>query len=118
MIKKIKAYRLVSLLSLASLAFAAGGFFWALGVLGDTFGGATSGPLILHFNDMQGITSIGSFGNILWMGVLGVAIVVINFFIALDLEARDNVLGKIVAVMTLAMAILLFLAFTAIIKVN
>jgi len=101
-------------LSLASFAFAAGGFFWALGALG----GSAAGPLILHFNDMQGITSIGSFANLLWMGVLGVAIVIINFFIALDLEARDNVLGKIVAVMTLSMAILLFLAFAAIIKVN
>ncbi len=114
MIEKIKKYRLVGLLSLVSLAFAAGGFFWALGALG----GETSGPLILHFNDMAGITSIGSFGSLLWMGILGIAIIVINFFIALDLEARDNVLGKIVAVMTLVMAILLFLAFTAIIKVN
>jgi hypothetical protein len=114
MIEKIKKYRLVSLLSLASLAFAAGGFFWAL----DALGGEASGPLILHFNDMQGITSIGSFSNLLWMGVLGIAIIIINFFIALDLEARDNVLGKIVAVMTLVMAILLFLAFAAIIKVN
>ena len=114
MIGKIARYRLVSLLSLASIAFVSGGFFWALAALN----GVSSGPLILHFNDMQGITSIGSFGNILWMGVLGVAIVVINFFIALDLEARDNVLGKIVAVLTLVMAILLFLAFTAIIKVN
>ncbi|MGD1003343.1 MAG: hypothetical protein ABR884_02090 [Minisyncoccia bacterium] len=114
MIKKISKHRLVSLLSLASLAFAAGGFFWALGALG----GAASGPFILHFNDLQGITSIGSFGNILWMGVLGIAIVVMNFFIALDLETRDNVLGKIVAAMTLVMAILLFLAFAAIIKIN
>jgi hypothetical protein len=114
MIGKIKKYRLVSVLSLASLAFAAGGFFWALGALG----GATSGQLILHFNDMQGITSLGSFGDLLWMGVLGVAIVVIDFFIALALEARDSALGKIVAAMTLVMAILLFLAFAAIIKVN
>ncbi len=114
MIKKIEKYRLVSSLSLASLAFAAGGFFWALGALG----GAASGPLVLHFNDLQGITSIGSFGDVLWMGILGIAIIVINFFIALDLEARDNVLGKIVATITLIMAILLFLAFAAIIKVN
>lgn len=104
----------MSLLSLASFVLSAGGFFWALGALG----GAASGPLILHFNDMAGITSIGSFGDILWMGVLGIAIVVINFFIALNLEARDNVLGKIVAAMTLVMAILLFLAFAAIIRIN
>lgn len=114
MIKNISKYRLVSLLSLASFAFAAGGFFWALGALG----GASSGPFILHFNDMQGITSIGGFGDLLLMGVIGMAIVIVNFFVALALEARDAVLGKLVAAMTLAMVILLFLAFVAIIKVN
>ena len=67
---------------------------------------------------MQGITAIGDFNSLLLIGILGLVIVVINFFIALDLEARDNVLGKIVAAMTLVMAILLFLAFAAIIKVN
>ena len=114
MIDKIKKYRLVSLFSLASLAFAAGGFFWAFGALQ----GATSNLLILHFNDMAGITNIGSFGDIVMMGILGIAMVIVNFFVALGLEERDNVLGKIVAVVTLVMAILLFLAFAAIIKVN
>jgi ABC-type glycerol-3-phosphate transport system permease component len=114
MIEKIKKYRLVALLSLASLAFAAGGFFWALGALGS----AASGPLILHFNDMSGITSIGNFSDLLAMGMLGIIIVIINFFIAIELEARDKVLGKAVAVMTLIVAVLLFLAFAAIIKVN
>ncbi len=114
MIEKIKKYRLVSLLSLASLSFAAGGFFWAVAALG----GNSSGPFIVHFNDMAGITSIGSFGTIVVMGILGIAIVVINFFVAIELEARDAVLGTIVAVMTLIIAILLFLAFAAIIKVN
>ncbi len=114
MIKKIKKYRLVSLLSLASLAFTAGGFFWAIG----TLSGASSGPLILHFNDIDGITAIGSFSGMLLMGILGIAIIMINFFVALELEERDGVLGKIVAAMTLAMAILLFFAFAAIINVN
>jgi hypothetical protein len=114
MIAKIKKYRLVSLLSLTSLAFAAGGFFWVLGALSQ----ATAGPFILHFNDMAGITSIGSFTDLLWMGILGMVIVVIDFFVALDLEARDKVLGKIVAGMTLIMAVLLFLSFAAIINVN
>jgi len=114
MIRKIKKYRLVSLLSLASFLFTAAGFLWALCALR----GASSGPLILHFNDMAGITSIGSFTGLLLMGILGVAIVIVNFFVALDLEERDRVLGKIVAVTTLVMAILLFIAFAAIIKVN
>jgi hypothetical protein len=114
MIKKISGHRLVSLLSLVSLLFVAGGFFWAIGSLS----GGAPGPLILHFNDMQGITAIGDFNGLLLMGILGLIVVVINFFIALDLEVRDNVLGKIVATMTLVMAILLFLACASIIKVN
>lgn len=114
MMKNISKYRLISLLSLASLAFVAGGFFWAL----DALTNVGSGPLILHFNDMQGITSIGTIGSIVLMGILGVAIVSMNFFVALEMEARDRALGKIVAAMTLVMAILLFLAFAAIIKVN
>ena len=113
MIDKIKKYRVVSLSLLASFALTAGGFFWALCALGGTHG-----PVVLHFNDMQGITSIGTLGDLLWMGAIGMAIVVINFFIALDLEARNRVLGKIVAALTLAMAVLLFLAFAAIINVN
>ena len=114
MIGKIKKYRLVSLLFLASFAFAAGGFFWALDVLRR----AASGPIILHFNDMHGITHIGTFGDVVLMGIVGIAIVLVDFFIALDLEERDNVLGKIVAVLTLVMAVLLFLTFAAIINVN
>lgn len=114
MIKKIVAYRVTSLVFLAALAFAAGGLFWAWDVLGD----ASGGPLILHFSDMGGITATGSFTDLLLMGVLGIAVVIMNFFIAIGLEERDRVLGKVVAALTLVMAILLFLAFAAIIKVN
>ena len=44
--------------------------------------------------------------------------VVDNFFVALELEARDKVLGKVTAGLTLVMAILLFLGFVAILSVN
>jgi hypothetical protein len=114
MIKKIIKYRVVSLLSLASFLFVAGGFFWSYATLMNN----VTGPLILHFNDMDGITSVGNFSNILFMGILGTFIVIMNFFIALELEARDRVLGKIIAMATLLMAILLFLGFAAILNVN
>ena len=104
----------MSLLSLASFAFVTGGFFWALAALQ----GVNASLLILHFNDIAGITNIGSFSNIIMIGILGIIIVIIDFFVALELEERDTVLGKIIAVVTLIMAILLFLAFAAIIKVN
>ena len=114
MIKKVMKYRLVGLLSLGSVALTAGGFFWMIVALG----GVSSGPFILHFNDMQGITSLGNFWGIVWMGIIGIVIVTVNLFVALVLEERDGVLGKIVAVATFIMAVLLFLAFAAIIKVN
>jgi hypothetical protein len=114
MIKKIIKYRLVSLLSLASLAFVLGGSIWAYASL------LNSGvaPFILHFNDIDGITRVGGIENLVLMGILGVFMVVIDFFVALELEARDKVLGKIVASVTLVMAILLFLGFVAILNVN
>jgi hypothetical protein len=114
MIKKIATYRFVSLMSLASFLFVAGGFFWAYAALRNV----GPQPLILHFNDLDGITSVGSFTDLLLMGILGTAIVIINFFLALELEARDRVLGKIVVSMTLIIAILLFLGFAAILNVN
>lgn len=114
MIKKIAQYRFVSVTSLAALAFVVGGFFWAYGALRNV----GREPLILHFNDLGGITAVGGFSNILLMGILGALMVVINFFVALALEERDGVLGKIMASMTLVIAILLFMGFVAILNVN
>ena len=105
---------MVSLVFLASFALAAGGFFWALAALNASSGNG----VILHFSDLTGITAVGDFNTLIAMGILGIAIVVVNFFVALSLEERDGVLGKIVAAVTLVMAVLLFIAFAAIIKVN
>lgn len=113
MIKKIARYRLVSLLSLAGFLFAAGGFVWALAELAGA-----RGPFILHFSDMNGITSVGGLSAVAMMGVLGIVIILIDFFVAIELEERDSVLGKIVAAMALLLGVLLFLAFAAIIRVN
>jgi hypothetical protein len=119
MTKKIMRYRSMSIISLASLLLVAGGFFWAYGALsaGNAWNGA-AGPFILHFNNIQGITAVGGFGNLIAMGILGLLMVILNFFVATALEERDGVLGKIVAGATLVMAILLFLAFAAILNVN
>jgi hypothetical protein len=114
MVKNILKYRLVSLLSLASLLLVLGGAIWSWSALA----GSGSSPFILHFNDIDGITNVGGLGNLVMMGILAIFIVILNFFVALELEARDKVLGKIVASVTLAMAILLFIGFVAILNVN
>jgi len=114
MIKKILNHKTIAITSLVSLVLVIGGFFWllfALRALGI-------GPFILNFNDIQGITRTGGIGDVVTMGILAVLIVLINFFLAMELADRDRVLGKMVAGITLAGAILLFIAFVAILNAN
>jgi hypothetical protein len=114
MVKKIFRHKAVAVTSLIALAVALGGSLWlffALRSLG-------AGPFILNFNDIQGITRIGGIGDVVTMGVVAVLIVIINFFLALELDERDRVLGKLVAGITLAGVVLLFIGFVAILNAN
>jgi len=111
--KKILKYKLVSSLFAVSFLLALGGTAWVYAALRGA-----GGPLILHFNDISGITQIGSFDELVWVGVTGILIVILNFFIALELEARDWFWGKLLASGTLLLAILLFIGLAAIISVN
>lgn len=114
--KKISRAKAVSVALVAALGFALGGWLWAYSSLRGAAAAGT--PLILHFNDISGITAVGGMASITFMGILGVAVVLLNSAIALALEERDRFLGKLAAAMTLAFAALLFLAFAAIINVN
>jgi hypothetical protein len=115
--KKILNQRSIIAMSAAALAFVLGGFIWALAELGSR-GLQGGGPLILHFNDIVGITEIGMRGTFAFAGIFAAFAVVINFMIALELDARDRVLGKMIAALTLAAAVLLFIGCAAIINVN
>ena len=114
MIKKIMHARVVSAVFLGALAFVVGGWVWAYVVLR----GVTNAPLILHFDDLSGITAVGTLANIMFVGFIGTAVVLMNFFIAVEFEARDRFLGKLTAAITFIFAVLLFIAFTAIVNVN
>ncbi len=114
MFAKLKKYKGVSITSLVALAFAMGGALWAYFALHRI--GAT--PIILHFDDLSGITAVGGLGDLMLAGGAGIAIVIVNFFLALALEERDRFLGKLTAALTLLFAILLFIGFVAIMNVN
>ena len=114
MIKKLLNHRAVSALSLLALVFVLGGFFNTY----FSLRGMGAGPFILHFDDIQGITQVGSISLILAVGILGIIMIVLNFFIALELEERNRALGKIIAGMTLTLGVLLFIAFIVILNVN
>lgn len=113
MLRKALKSRLVSISSCASLVFVSAATIWAYIATKDI-----SGPIVVHFNNVSGINQIGTFLDMVLVGVTGLVVIVINFFLALELEERDWFLGKIVAIATLFLSILIFIAFAAIISVN
>ena len=121
---KVRLARAVSILSAGAFMLSLGGGLWAYFALrgAATAPGAMQGAggtqVILHWNDLSGITSAGGLGAVVFMAIFGVAASLLNFAIALELDARDRFLGKLVAAATFAFAVLLFIAFAAIISVN
>lgn len=113
MIRNIKKYKWVSAMIGAALALVLIGFIRAVA---SSTGHRTA--LILHFNDLQGITASGGVGTFIFMGIFGVAAILVNAALSFELEARHSFFGKITAAGALTFAILLFIAYAAIISVN
>jgi hypothetical protein len=115
MFKKILSHKFVALLSLVSCLLSLGGFIWAYFALRNA---ASTAPLILHFNDIRGITQVGGLGLVVFVGVFGIVVAIANTFIVFAFDERDVVFGKLIAVVTLVFSVLLFVGFASIISVN
>ncbi|MDP2598732.1 MAG: hypothetical protein Q8P49_02790 [Candidatus Liptonbacteria bacterium] len=113
MLTKIKRQRGLNAVFIISATIISGAMSWAYAALKNA-----RGTLILHFNNVDGIDQIGGVGELERIGITGLVVVVLNFFIATELEARDGFLGKLLAGATLFFAALLFIGFAAIISVN
>ena len=114
MIEKIIKHRIVSGVCFAAFFVVCAGFLMAYLGLREI----GSGPLVIHFNDMSGITKVGDIWDIILIGIWGIVITSINFFIAIELEERERFLGKVVAGASLVFAVLLFISFAAILNIN
>jgi len=114
MLEKFVKKNVITILFSAAAAFILGGFIWAAIALRA----AGNQPLILHFDDIHGITSVGSFGVFIFIAVLGLLVVLMNFFIAREFESRSWFLGKFLAALTFLFGFLLFISFAAIINAN
>jgi hypothetical protein len=114
MFKKITKHRMVSMFGIPAIVIALAGFGWSY----FSLRGIPNGAFILHFNDVSGITRVGGTEIFSFMGIFGVLVTVMNFIIALEFDARDRFFGKYLAFATLVFAVLLFIAFWAIISVN
>lgn len=101
----------------ASAAFIVGGAAWAFAALS-----AIGQPLIIRFNghagSTYGIDQVGGMRDIWGLAFLSFAILVVNTVLAVTLDRRDTFLGKLLAFGALVYGVLIFLAFTAIIRVN
>ena len=113
MLHKITGQKLVSILCGVALAFVIGGWTWFM-----VAARGVTGPLVLHFNSMVGVTQVGNSATIFGVGLLAVLVVGLNSIIAVELAARDRFLGIFTAGMNLTFAVLLFIAAAAIISVN
>jgi hypothetical protein len=132
-VKKFLKQNFVAVCGAAAAAFVLAGFAWAYFALRAAAAGSPTGmgtPLILHFNDVNGITSVGGLGAIVFMGLFGLLVVGMDFAIAREFEkrgeggiegavaARTRFFARFLAATTLLFAILLFISFAAIINVN
>ncbi|MBU6501122.1 MAG: hypothetical protein KGJ89_04530 [Patescibacteria group bacterium] len=113
MIKKFLKFRAVSLVCAAGLVLVLSGFFWAYISLRQV-----GWPIVVHFNNLAGINQIGGISELLYVGITGTVVVLVNSFISLELEERDGFWGKLLASATLLFGILIFIYFAAIISVN
>jgi hypothetical protein len=75
-------------------------------------------PLILHISTYTGINQIGRVKELLALGATGLVLVLTNGLLAFALDPREPALSKLVALITLFLALLLFIGFMATISVN
>ncbi|OGY99933.1 MAG: hypothetical protein A3B13_01975 [Candidatus Liptonbacteria bacterium RIFCSPLOWO2_01_FULL_45_15] len=111
--KKILEHKIVSLVFLFGFILVIGGWLKAYIALREV-----SQPLILHFNNAVGINQIGNLGDLAAVGIFGLVALVLDFFVSIELDERDQFLGKMTAAAGLFLAILIFIGFSAIISVN
>lgn len=75
-------------------------------------------PLVIHFDDINGVTKMGNFTDIISIAATGIIVTVLNFFISIEVEKKDKFLARIISVVSILFAVLLFIAFTAILTMN
>lgn len=113
MFHQLSKHKLISGLLAASALFVVGGFAWALISLGRI-----NGPFIAHFDDLFGIAPAAGRGTVIFAGIFSMVAVFVNGCLAIEFEERNALFGKLTAILTLVFAILLFIAFAAILSVN
>lgn len=113
MFKNIVKFKFINLAYLVSLFLASGGWIWSYAALGGN-----GELLVIRFNNLVGISQIGSFSDLSAVGAISLIVIVINFFISRELAKNEEFLSKLLAFATVLFSALIFIGFAAIISVN
>ena len=109
----LRRYRIVTAAGAASVLLVLIAWGWAYNALRGI-----SQPLIIHFTKATGITQIGHFSFLSGVAVASLVGICVNIALAYALEERNRAIGKFFAGATVFLAVLIFIAFAAIISVN
>ena len=112
--KKFKENKIIYILNLVAIGISLISFFMVL----LNLIGMVNRPIVMHFDDINGITQMGAFNDIIFITITGIIVTIINFFIALEIRKKDVFLAKIISIASILFAVLLFIAFTAILTMN
>ena len=113
MLKKLFKYKIPNFTFLLGLALVLSGWLWAFFALGTI-----TTPLIILFDSTTGINQVGYVGDLVKVGVFGMMVILVNFFISIELEERMPFWGRLTSFMTVFLGILIFIYFAAIVSVN
>lgn len=111
--KRFHSHPVITALFIGSLAVAAGTALWAHLVFRNI-----AGPIVVHFNGREGITRIGTVADLDRMLAFEVALIAANALVAFGLPDKEALVRATVAGATIAMSLLIFIGFAAIISVN
>lgn len=113
MLERIREHRLVAVTAGASVLLVIAGWLWTYFALRTV-----AAPLILRFDRDRGITHTGSLAELSLSVAFGLGIILVDAFLAVELDGRDWFWGKFLAFMAAAFATLIFLTLAAIITTN
>jgi len=80
--------------------------------------GSLENLLVVHFDVYRGIDFLGSKADVFAVLASGVAMLAINFWLAWIFRRRDQFFSYVLAVGTVFLSVLIFLAITGIISIN
>ena len=112
-IKKFFRYKWNNLSLALGVALVFGGWLWAYLKLR-----VIEVPVVILYNSVEGVTRAGEVGEFLKVLMFGLLVILVNFFIAAELEERSRFWARLSSIFTVILSVLIFIYFAAIISVN